>query len=602
MAPWVYEFGPFRLEVGPRTLLHQGESVALTPKAFDTLLVLVENRHRAVSKAELMALLWPDRAVEEANLTQNVFTLRRTLGDDPEAPRYIATLPRHGYRFIADVREARPEAPRQSPRARLSPATWAAALLVVAAVLGLRAATRRGPAASDGGRIESLAVLPLDNLTGDLGNDYLADGLTEALITDLARVPSLRVISRTSAMTYKGTRKPLPEIARSLGVEAVVEGSLLTAGLRPRITVQLIHARTDQHLWAETYELARGDVLAVPGEIARQVAQRLGVPLGAQEQAALGRSRPTRPEVHEAYLKGRHFWNKRSPEGLQKALALFEDARRLDPGFAPAEAGLAETHALLANYGVVPPREAFPRARDAATRALALDPGLVEAHAALGFVRLHYDLDWPGAESALSKALELNPSHVTARQWHAEWLSTAGRHLEALAEIRTAREIDPLSLVVHTNVARLLYFARRYGEAEAEARKATELDPEFRWAWIFRGLALTRMGRAEEALADARRLETPDLAVHALATLGREAEARRTLDEIAARYGPTQPYLTACVLATLGDTAAALAALEKAFERRDSLLVFAGVDPELDPLRPDARFQALVRRIGVPVR
>ena len=349
-------------------------------------------------------------------------------------------------------------------------------------------------------QIHSVAVLPLQNLSGDPSKEYLADGLTEELLTDLAQVRSLRVISRTSIMTYKGTTKRLPEIARELNVDAVVEGSVMRSGNRIQVTAQLIEARTDTHLWAQTYEGDVSDLLALQNQVAQTIVQQVGAKLTPEEEGRLKTVHLTRPEAHEAYLLGRYYWNKRTTEGFARAHDSFQEATKRDPQYAPPYAGLADCYVLLAEYTLRPSAEVIPKARDAAVKALELDPMLAEAHASLGAAKVD-GFDWKGGELELRRAIELNPSYATAHQWYAELLSQEGRSGEAIAEINRAQELDPLSLVVNTIEGRILLFAGLTDQAIDQLRKTLELDPGFTLASYNLGKAYLQKGNLNRATA-----------------------------------------------------------------------------------------------------
>jgi eukaryotic-like serine/threonine-protein kinase len=477
----------------------------------------------------------------------------------------------------------------------------AAALLLLAAAAagGWRAWSSRGSA-----RIEALAVLPLQNLSGDPEQEYFADGLTEALISDLAKIRALKVISRTSAMRYKGTKESLPDIARALGVDAVVEGSVLRSGERVRITAQLIDAASDRHLWSESYERDVRDVLALQREVARAIAREVQVALTPEEQAGLGKTRPVDAEAYQLHLKGRYMWNKRSREGFDKALQLFQEAIDKDPAYAPAYSGLADTYGVLASvgYDVLPEHEAMPKARAAALRALDIDPNLAEAHASLAWVKHRYDWDWPAAEREFKLATSLNPGYATAHQWHSELLSTLGRHDEGLEVARRARDLDPLSLIINHNVARRLYFARRFDEAVAESKKTLEMDPQFRVARVMLGLEHAALGRFKEAAGEFEASGAGSLAGYAYGRSGRTAEALEVLSRLRtdAQSGHVPPTYFMFVHLGLGQKEEALAWLEKGFAARSDYMIYLGVDPILDPLRGEPRFQDLLRRVGLP--
>ena len=495
----------------------------------------------------------------------------------------------------------------QRPRARGRRAFVAGAALVAAGLAAAWTAWRPPPLADPPVRsIRSLAVLPLQNLSGDAEQDYFADGLTEALISDLARIRALRVISRTSVMHYKGTKERLPTIAQALGVDAVVEGSVLRSGDRVRITAQLIDASTDQHLWSESYERDVRDVLSLQREVARAIAREVQVVLTPQEQDVLAKSRPIDDEAYQLHLKGRYMWNKRTPDGFEKARRLFQQAIDKDPTYAPAWSGIADTYGVLASvgYNVLPAREALPKARAAALRALELDPNLSEAHASLAWVKHRYEWDWTAAEEAFQRAIALNPGYATARQWYSEFLSTMGRNREALAEAKRARDTDPLSLIINHNMARRLYFARRFEEAVVESRKTLEMDPEFRVARVMLGLEYAAQGRLQEAIAEFDQTGARSLSGYAHGRAGQRKEALEVLAELkdAAATRHVAPTQFVFVHLGLGQREEALRWLEKDFEARSDYMVYLGIDPVLDSLRGDPRFEALQRKVGLPPR
>ncbi len=500
-------------------------------------------------------------------------------------------------------------APRRTLWHILLPAVGIAAVVLLLALLGLDLERLRdrllgGPAP---GPITSLAVLPLENLMGDPEQEYFVDGMTEALISELAQIGALKVISRTSVMRFKGTDKSLPEIARDLGVDGIIEGSVLRAGDQVRITAQLIEGATDRHLWASSYERDLSNILALQSEVARAIAREIKIKLTPREQARLASPRPVNTEVYQLYLRGRYHWNQRTQEGFKKGLEFFEQALETDPTYPLAYAGLAETYSLLANYFFLPPQEAFPRAKAAATKALEIDDTLAEAHTSLAFARHHYDWDWSGAEGEYKRALELNPGYATAHQWYAEYLTTVGRHEEAIAEIRRAQELDPLSLVIDANVGRLLYSTRQYDRAIEELQNTLMLDPNYFWAHVFLGMAFEQKGMYAEAMAEAQKVVAlggggPNVVLtRAYAASGRTDDARKVLKALQQRYGEdVESYSMGGIHAALGEQDEAFAWLEKAFEENSFFLVFLRADPRFDPLRTDPRFADLLGRLSFP--
>ncbi|MGB7621134.1 MAG: protein kinase [Terriglobia bacterium] len=459
-------------------------------------------------------------------------------------------------------------------------------------------------------RIQSLAVLPMEDLSGDPAHDYFADGMTEALITDLAKIKALRVISRTSAMQYKGVRKPVPQIARELNVDAVIEGSVLRSGDRVRITAQLIHAVTDQHLWAESYERDFRDILSLQSEIARQIANEVKVTLSPQERARLGTARQVNPEAHELYLKGRYHWNKRSEEGVKKALSYFQQAIECDPTYAQGYAGLADSYTILGYYNTISPEEAYPKGKAAALKALALDDSLAEPHATLGVIKRDFEWDWAGAEEEFQRAVELNPGYADAYNWRGTLFGMLGRREEALREKARALAIDPLSLIIKADLARMFYYTRDYDRSLEQYRAALDMDPNFSPTHLWLAHVYQQKGLFEEAMSELQtgtRLSgdsTYALAKlgHGYAMAGKSDEARAVLSQLSAlsKKKYVSPYDMAIVHVGLKENDQAFAWLEKAFEHRSLWLGYLKLEPQLDPLRTDPRFQELVRRVGLP--
>lgn len=506
------------------------------------------------------------------------------------------------------------EKPATQARPRWQLATAISAIVVVALlaiVLGLNVGGWRDRllGRADRATIRSLAVLPLENLSRDPEQEYFADGMTEAVITELSKIRALKVISRTSVMQYRGTRKPLPQIAKELNVDGVVEGSVLREGDLVRITVQLIHAPSDAHLWAESYQRELRGILALQSEVARAIAKEIQINVSPQEQVRLTRARRVDPDAYEAYLKGRYHWNKRTEVGYRKSLDYFQLAIEKDPSYALAYAGMADAYNLLGRYSVAP-KEGFPLAKTAAKKALEIDETLAEAHTSLAFAQQRYDWDWSGAEKEFKRAIELNPGYATGHHWYALYFSPLGRHEEAIAEIERARELDPLSLIINTNVAWVYWLARQYDRAIGQFRKTVEMDPSFGLAHERLGLAYEQKGMYEEATAAFRKAmallgdntEVVAALGHALGVAGRRDDAQKVLVEL--QRLSTRKYVSsydvAVVYLGLGDKGQALTWLEKACQERAGGLLYAKVDPRLDPLRSDPRFQDLLRRMNFP--
>jgi TolB-like protein/Tfp pilus assembly protein PilF len=458
-------------------------------------------------------------------------------------------------------------------------------------------------------RITSLAVLPLQNLSGDPAEEFFADGMTEALIGDLAQVAALRVISRTSVMRFKGSREPLPEIARALRVDAIVEGSVLRAGERVRIQAQLIEAATDRHLWGRSYERDFGDVLALQRDIAHAVAGEIRVQLSPRESDRLTRSRPVNPEAYDAYLRGRFHWNRRTPESVRRGIEWFDRAIEADPSYALAWAGLADSYSILRDQHAIVPDEAGPRARAAALKALEIDPLLAEAMVSLAFHHSYFDRNWSEAERLYRRALELQPNYATGHQWYSEFLVMFERAEEAVAEARRARELDPLSSIIAVSLADVFYFCRRFQESADVLHATITSDPSFVHARNDLARTLTQLGRHDEAiagfLAGARLREIePDLSPglgYAYAAAGRMDDARRVLARLEAARG--ERYFSAqgiaVIHAALGDLDRAFEWLERAFDEHDGALSWVRVNPRLDALRGDSRFASIQAKLGL---
>ena len=478
-------------------------------------------------------------------------------------------------------------------------------------VSGSRDTPRREPRATARG-IKAIAVLPLANLARDPEQDYFVDGMTEALITDLAQIGALRVISRTSAMRYKDSDKALPEIARELNVDGLVEGSVLRAGDRVRITAQLIHAATDQHLWAKSYDREVSDILTLQSEVARAIAEEVEAKLTPQEHARLARVRKVNPAAHEAYLKGRFYWARATEEAVRKSIDYFQEAVTRDPSYALAHAGLADAYNQLANpiLEIVPQGVIIPKVKAAATKALELDDTLAEAHISIGRIKFYYDWDWAGAEKSFRRAIELNRNYPFAHYMYALLLSAMKRHAEAIQEGTLALESDPVALLVN-GVAGLIYcFAGDFARAEEQLRKTLQLDPNFMFAhWILGGLCLVPLERHDEAIAELQKAialsenvaHPRGLLGYAYAKMGRTDDARRVLDDLEelARRRYVSPISKVFIYGGLGDERL-FEALEEAYQQRSSSLVWGMVFPQWDEWRAQPRFQDVLRRMNFP--
>jgi TolB-like protein/DNA-binding winged helix-turn-helix (wHTH) protein/Flp pilus assembly protein TadD len=617
-----YVFGSFRLDAAQHLLFRDGKLIPLPPKAAEALVVLVKNHGRLVEKDELMKAVWPDTFVEDGNLTVQISGLRKALQQREGEDTYIETVPRRGYRFVAAVAEAADveDIPTKMAEGSPKPASrWRTAH--VGLVLVLLCATtllligwlfmrKSLKSLAFGRRIHSVAVLPLENLSGDPSQEYLADGVTESLVTDLAQVHSLRVISRTSAMTYKGTKKKLPEIARELNVDAVVEGSVVRSGDRLQVTAQLIDAPSDSHLWAQSYQGNLRDLLTLQNRVSQAIVQQVGATLTPGEKLRLTTVRVVSPESHDAYLQGRYYWNKRTPDNLRKAMDYFDSAIRLDPNSAEAYAATGTAYLSMLGSDQFPPREMEDKARVAAEKALSLDDTMGEPHATFAMLKAVRDYDWKTSDAEFQRAEDLDPSYVVAHHWHAFMLSSRRRDDEAFAEIEKAHELDPRNPGETTAVAFVLYWSRKYPECIDVATQALQLAPDYFFALAARGECYEQLRRYDEALADYQhglRVSPHNNGGvgrlgHIYGVLGKKSEARNELDDIAkrtanARYVPL--WQEALIYLGMDERQRALDLLEKDQDLRTTGSLMLGDDPIFDPLRSDPRFVAMLRKANL---
>ncbi|HEX8068787.1 MAG TPA: winged helix-turn-helix domain-containing protein [Pyrinomonadaceae bacterium] len=584
--PAFYEFGPFRIDLRRHLLLRGDEHIPLSPKALQTLLVLVEHRGRVVRKEELLGIIWPDSFVEESNLAQNVFVLRKVLGEEKSEHRYIVTVPGAGYRFVAPVREvgAAAGAPTLPPDA-----------------------DARADAAADG--VTSIAVLPFKSLAAAAADDFLGLGLADALITRLSSLKRLAVRPTSAVMQYHGRKHDPAAVGRELNVESLLDGVFQRDGAQIRVSVQFIRVGDGATLWAAQFDESFTNIFSIQDSISEQVARALALKLSGEEQRRLRQNYTDNTDAFQLYIRGRYFWNQRTAAGLRKGIEYAQQAIALDPTYAPAYVGLADCYNLLPGYGGCAPKESFPKAKAAALRALEIDAALAEGYASLGFVNYRYEWDWAEAERNFRRAVELKPGYATAHHWYGEALAAAARFAESLAALDRAQELDPLSLPISTDYAQTLFFARRYGECEAWLRRTLEMDQRFVRAHVIRGAALEQLGEyAEAAAALARAAELSDgspLALsglaHVYALAGKKRAARAILRQLEQLSAETyvSPYNRAVIHAGLGEQAQALAALEQAVGARDVWLVWLGVNPRFDALRAAPRFAALLRRVGL---
>ena len=610
-----FEFGPFSLDPEKRLLLRNGATVPLAPKVLDTLLALVENRERVLSKDELLDQVWGGASVEEGGLTRNVSILRKTLGEKPDDHQFIVTVPGLGYRFVAALNDKTVNEPPlvgvqgspvlQNGRASGARARrWLALAGLAALALGVAVYVLRPAPATVRAPITSLAVLPLNNLSGDSTQDYFADGMTEALIGNLATIRALRVVSRTSVMRFKGTTTSLPEVARELKVDAVIEGSVQRVRDRVRISVQLIHAPSDTHLWAREYERELTDVLKLQGEVARAVADEIRVQVTAEERARMASAGTVDPTAHQEYLLGQHYLWKLTEEDLARAIEHFERAARLDAGYAAAYAGLSHAWWWRGVWGAKTFKEVESPSRAAAQKALSLDPRLAEAHVSMGRLRFGHDWDWTGAEQDFHRALDIDPNNLDAHFFSAMLFMALGRFSESIAHVERAEQLDPLSSTIHSGFGRVLYRARQYDQAIPHLKQAIELEPRSSDGYGRLADVYEALGRYDEALAlyehvnvlRGRQVRGPDIAV-VFARMGKRAEANRIVSELRETSPPAQ-LAQAC--AVLGNNDEAFRLLFRHAAERNGLN-YVKSEPRFDSLHSDPRWQLLLRRMNLPV-
>lgn len=621
----ILTFGPFEVRTESGELFKHGTRLRLQNQPFQVLSALLARPGEVVTREELRSQLWPDGTFVdfEHGLRAAINRLRETLSDDADKPRYIETLPRRGYRFIAPVQSpgdpppAEPSAPAASPesreiasvpaRGRTQWIVLATALLVVLISLAWILRARLVPQR----RIQSLAVLPLANLTGDAGQEYFADGMTEELITALAQIHSLRVISRTSVTQFKQPRKKLPEIAAELNVDAVVEGSVLRSGDQVRITVQLLDARQDRHLWAASYERPIADVLSLQNELARGIAGQVRAALTPEEGESLAKRRPMDPRSFDALLVGRFLWNRRNAASAQEAIANFQKAIDIDPQNAAAWAALGGCYASLgADLGAEEPAVMLPKAKAAVAKALQIDPSLAEAHSALGWIHLWYERDWTGAEREFRRAIDLNPNDSLNHNNYAHLLMERKRFDEALAENRRAIDLAPLNILPSIHLAWLYVESRQADKAVEQCRRVLQMDPNFRGAYVWLARSYELQAKWPEAMAayeQAKELYGVSYlsgVARAWAASGDRSQAQSALARLK-QYAADGHYISpvqfAAPYAAMGDKDAAFTWLEKAY-REGAPLIDLDASYRWDALRDDPRFADLLKRTGFAIQ
>jgi DNA-binding winged helix-turn-helix (wHTH) protein/TolB-like protein/Tfp pilus assembly protein PilF len=624
----VLKFGDVVIDRGSFSISRGGQPAVLAPRAFDVLVYLIENRGRVVEKQELFEAVWKDTFVSDNALMRAIREIRRELGDSATESKYVETVHKRGYRFIAEVEAGdvvdrsevvegyqddgpsetslhSPNAHSPSRSGRRSGIFLASGLIVAAILIAtvfviyfFRSETP----------IRSIVVIPLENGISGADTEHLSDGITESVINSLSELPDVKVVARATAFRYRGETFDPVRIRRELGVEAILTGRIVRTGDELTIQTELIDASDGSQIWGSRYSRTIASAFELPGAIAGGVARKLGLSLSPDQVSRLERTYTQNKEAYELYQRGRFFWNKRSEEGLKKSIEYFEQAIEKDPNYALAYAGMADSYAVMAISADLPAHEVFPKAKEAATKALELDGDLVEAHATMLRIRSQYEWDWAGAESSYRKALEANANYPMTHIYYLSTLVSTGRADEAVTSVKRAQELDPLSLVANAVVARALFFAGRYDEAIAAAQKTLELEPNVYLARLILGRSYARKGMSDEAIAEldkARGLpgansESTSLLAHTLAVAGRTPEARQLLVELkqlsSTRY--VQPFDIAIVHAGLGDREAALEWLEKAYQDRNHQIALMDYVPEFEDLRQDPRFSEIVRSIS----
>jgi TolB-like protein/DNA-binding winged helix-turn-helix (wHTH) protein/Tfp pilus assembly protein PilF len=645
-----YEFGEFRLDPSERLLSREGRTVSLAPKVFDTLIALIENSGRLLDKDELMSKLWPDTFVEEATLARNISDLRKALGESAGEQKFIETVPKRGYRFIAPVKQlndevvavmvekhsssriitneeeqksdgaealqaVRSDVLRNSveknrvTRSKPNPILLVGFLLliglVVAAFYLWKSKTKE---TESPGRISRVAVLPFKPISSEKRDEHLELGMAETLITKLSTISRIVVRSTSSVRRYSGLEQDPIAAGRELKVESVLEGGIQRDGDKIRVTARLVRVDDGQSLWAETFDQRFTDIFAVQDSISEQVVKALALRLTGEERRLLGKRYTDNSEAYQLYLMGRFHWNKRNREGYKKAIGYFNQAIERDPTYALAYAGLADCYNVLSSYGVLSPDESFAKGKVAAARALELDDTLAEAHTAAAYISYQYERNFAGAETEFKRAIQLNPNYAHAHHWYALQLMGMGRFDEAVAEIRRAQEMEPLSLVINVGAGWIFYHARRYDQSIEEFRKVIDLDPNFARAYWAIEEPYEQKGMYEEALAalaKARQLsDSPTmlaLLAHAYVGMGKRIEAQKILDQLKEMSKQTyvDSYFIAQIYTARGEQDRAFQELEKAYQDHSSWLVWLKVEPKFDSLRSDPRFTNLMARVGL---
>lgn len=656
-AKHFYEFGPFRVDALKRRLLRDGKIVPLTPKAFDTLLALIENSGQVVEKDDLMEKVWPGIAVEENNLTQNVSALRKALGERRDEPQYILTVSGLGYRFIASVNETWPEevelkltstvksetvveeeirADRQNglahiytkPTASSTPVLDAVAtgvgrrgrVLIASSLIALivltggyylftRNAKRARATTAADSQIKSIAILPFKSLGSDGTDEYLGLGMADALITKLSSIRQINVRPTSSILRYKNAEQDPSAAGRELGVDSVLDGRVQKSGDHIRVTVQLVRASDGSPLWGDTFDEKYTDIFGVEDRISEELVQALLPTITDTQKQQLIKHYTEDTEAYQSYIKGRYYWNKRTTDDIKKAISYYEDAIIQDPNYALAYAGLADSYATLGILDNVPAQEMMPKARSAAMKALELDDGLAEAHAALAYVKHRFEWDLAGAEREFKRAIELNPKYPTAHQWFGWYLISLSKFDDALAEFQRAQQLDPLSLYTNLTLGASYFHARDYDKAAVQYQRVIDMNSDFWLAHWWLAQTYAQQQRYDDAITELQKvvkirggnLTQFPVAGYIYAVAGKKAEARRVLEELqrGAKDRYLSPYGMATIYAGLGENDKAFDWLQRDLKEHGSGMVFINVDQRLDNIRSDPRFAQLVREVGL---
>jgi DNA-binding winged helix-turn-helix (wHTH) protein/TolB-like protein/Tfp pilus assembly protein PilF len=621
-----HRFADVVVELDRYCLVKGGESKKITPRAFEVLNYLIEHRERVVEKQELFERIWKESFVSDNSLTRAIKEIRQVIGDNADAPRYIETVPKRGYRFIAEIGDA-PGENVGTPNTVLAEqaevpsdrghglnrkvAVMAIGLVSIALVLVLISWWMSGRNRQQVTQMpRTIAVLPFKPLVTDRRDEAFEIGMADTLITRLSNLRQIIVRPTGAIRKYSSLDQDPMAAGQEQQVDAVLEGSLHREGDKVRVTARLIDVRDGSSLWSDHYDEYFTDIFTAQDSISEKIAKALAPELTGAERTRLAKRYTESTEAYQAYVKGRYFMDKRTEEGFQKAIEYFQKAIEKDAKYALAYAGLADCHRFLGGYGILPPKETYPKAKAAAMKALALDDQIAEAHTVLAVAKARYDWDWAGAEKDFKRALELNPGYAGAHQWYAVFsLVIAEKFDDAIAEVKRAQELDPLSLNTGVKVAIVNYFARRFDQSIEQSGKLLEMDPRFIQTYEFLGRAYEQKGRYEEAIAafhEALKLRSDY--THCLGPLGRayavsgrQIEARKILDQLKglSRRRYVMPYHIATIYAALGDKDQAFAWLQKAYDERDDRLMFLKVDPFWDSLRSDPRYAILVRGIGL---